>query len=115
MWECVPVAQELRIPLLDPWGSADPITDNGYRPSCSFRLSLKDGWAGPAFLAYARDTLHTRQVGVLLLNAAWGRSRVPRSCLECTKSRRHYAGTAPEGIVHLILALVRCELERLGP
>ena len=40
--ECLPVAHELRMLLMDPWGSADQITDHGFRPSFSFRLSLKD-------------------------------------------------------------------------
>ncbi len=72
--ECLPLAHELAIPLLDPWGSADRITDNDYRPSWAFRLSLKDSWAAPAFLRFARDQYGARRVGLLLPNTAWGRS-----------------------------------------
>lgn len=72
--ECLPVAQELGIPLLDPWGSADPITDNDLRPSYVFRLSLKDSWAAPAFLRFAREHLGATRIGLLLANTAWGRS-----------------------------------------
>lgn len=72
--ESVPVAQELGLPLLDPWGSADPIIDHNYRPSYTFRLSLKDAWAGPAFLKFAREAHQAGRVGVLLPNTAWGRS-----------------------------------------
>ena len=46
--ECLPVAHELGLLLLDPWGSANPITDHGFSPSYTFRLSLKDAWAAPA-------------------------------------------------------------------
>ncbi|MEN9315794.1 MAG: hypothetical protein RIS35_2187 [Pseudomonadota bacterium] len=72
--ECVPVAHELGVPLLDPWGSADGITDHNFRPSYTFRLSLKDAWAGPAFIRFARERYKADRVGVLLPNTAWGRS-----------------------------------------
>lgn len=72
--ECVPVAHELGIPLLNPWGSADSITDHSYQPSFTFRLSLKDAWAGPAFIRFAQQTYSANRVGVILPNTAWGRS-----------------------------------------
>ena len=72
--ECLPVAHELGIPLLDPWGSADSITDHDHRPSYTFRLSLKDAWAGPAFVQFAREHHKASRLGVLLPNTAWGRS-----------------------------------------
>ena len=72
--ECLPVAQELGVLLLDPWGSADPITDHSYRPSYSFRLSLKDAWAGPAFVRFSKQQFKANRLGVLLPNTAWGRS-----------------------------------------
>ena len=72
--ECIPVAHELGIPLMDPWGSADGITDHRYRPSYTFRLSLKDTWAGPAFIDFAKQQYKATRVGVLLPNTAWGRS-----------------------------------------
>ncbi|NTV11953.1 MAG: ABC transporter substrate-binding protein, partial [Zoogloea sp.] len=72
--ECVPVAQELGVLLLDPWGSADPIIDHNFRPSYTFRLSLKDSWAAPAFLRFARQERKAGRVGVLLPSTSWGRS-----------------------------------------
>ena len=72
--ECLPVAHELGIPLLDPWGSADPITEHNYRPSYTFRLSLKDAWAAPAFMRFAKQRYQATRLGVLLPNTAWGRS-----------------------------------------
>lgn len=72
--ECVPVAQELEIPLMDPWGSADQITDHHHTPSYTFRLSLKDSWAAPAFVKFAKARYGATRLGVLLPNTAWGRS-----------------------------------------
>lgn len=72
--ECVPIAQELGIPLLDPWGSADQITEHSHQPSYTFRLSLKDSWAAPAFVRFAKQRYQARRLGLLLPNTAWGRS-----------------------------------------
>lgn len=83
--ECLPLAHELGILLLDPWGSADGIIDHAYRPSYTFRLSLKDAWAGPAFVRFARETHKARRVGVLLPNTAWGRSNLAAISQAATK------------------------------
>lgn len=72
--ECLQPAHELGVLLLDPWGSADRITEHDYRPSYSFRLSLKDAWAGPAFVRFARERHGAKRLGVLLPNTSWGRS-----------------------------------------
>ncbi|QTQ37058.1 ABC transporter substrate-binding protein [Aromatoleum petrolei] len=72
--EWLPVAQELGVLILDPWGSADPITEHKYGPSYSFRLSLKDSWAAPVMLNFARQQRGARRVGILLPNTGWGRS-----------------------------------------
>lgn len=72
--ECLPVAHELRMLLLDPWGSADQITDHGFRPSFSFRLSLKDEWAAQAFVRFARQRHGAKRLGLLVPNTHWGRS-----------------------------------------
>lgn len=72
--ECVPVAHELGVLLMDPWGSADQITDHSHRPSYTFRLSLKDAWAGPAMVRFVKQRHGAGRVGVLLPNTAWGRS-----------------------------------------
>lgn len=72
--EWLPVAQELGIPVFATWSSANSITDHDHKPSWSFRLSLKDDWAAPAMLRYARNELKVRKVGVLVPNTVWGRS-----------------------------------------
>lgn len=72
--ESLPVVHELGIPLMDPWGAADIITDHDYRPSYTFRLSLKDSWAAPVMLKFAKNSYGADRIGVLLPNTAWGRS-----------------------------------------
>lgn len=62
-----------KIIMLDVWGSADGITDHDFKPSYSFRLSLKDAFAMPAMLAHVQAK-GLSKVGVLLPNTGWGRS-----------------------------------------
>ena len=71
--ESIPLIHELKLPLLNPWASADGIIDNGYEPSYAFRLSLRDSWAMPTMLRHAAKK-GVKQVGLLLLNTGWGRS-----------------------------------------
>ena len=70
--ESVPLIHALKLPLLDPWASADAIVDNGYAPNYVFRLSLRDSWAMPTMLRHAAKK-GAKQVGLLLLNTGWGR------------------------------------------
>lgn len=71
--EMLPVAHEMGILLMDPWGSADEITENKYIPNLSFRLSLKDRYAMPFLLDEAAKRGFSR-VGLLVPNTGWGRS-----------------------------------------
>jgi branched-chain amino acid transport system substrate-binding protein len=72
--EWIPVAQALKIPVFATWSSANPITDNVQNPSYVFRLSLKDSWAAPVLLRFAKEQKKSARVGVLLPNTSWGRS-----------------------------------------
>lgn len=74
MVEWLQPAHEIGMPIFATWSSADPITDHKLRPSFSFRLSLKDAWAAPVLLRFARRTHQAKRVGLLLANTAWGRS-----------------------------------------
>jgi branched-chain amino acid transport system substrate-binding protein len=73
--EAIPLIHELKLPLLDPWGSADGIVDNGRSPNYVFRLSLRDSWAMPTMLRHA-SAKGAKRVGLLLLNTSWGRSNL---------------------------------------
>lgn len=72
--EALPLVHQIGLPLLDPWGSADGITEHAYRPSYTFRLSIKDAWVGPAFVRFAQEQHGARKLGLLVPNTAWGRS-----------------------------------------
>lgn len=72
--EALPLVHEIGIPLLNPWGSADGITDHAYRPSYTFRLSIRDSWVGPAFVRFAQERHAARRLGLIVPNTAWGRS-----------------------------------------
>lgn len=72
--ECVPVAQELHVPLLAAWSAADGITESKQRPNFVFRLSLRDEWAMAAMVGHARRRLRAQRLAILLPNTAWGRS-----------------------------------------
>lgn len=71
--EALPEIHRLKLPLLDPWAAADPITDHEYRPGYVFRLSLRDSWAIEAMVRHAKDR-KLRKLGLLLPNTEWGRS-----------------------------------------
>lgn len=70
--ETIPVVHELGLVLLDPWASADAITDNGRVPNYAFRLSLRDSDAMPAMLGYARRR-GLERIGLVLPTTGWGR------------------------------------------
>lgn len=74
-----------KIPLLDVWGSADGVTDHAFKPSYTFRLSLKDAWAMPAMLTQA-VAKGGDKIGVLLPNTGWGRSN--QAALESALAKR---------------------------
>ena len=71
--ESLPLIHEQKLVLLDPWAANDKIVENGYVPNYAFRLSLKDSWAVPAMMGYARKRGFSK-VGLLLVNTSWGRN-----------------------------------------
>jgi branched-chain amino acid transport system substrate-binding protein len=72
--EMLPDAHRLRVPLISVWASADPITDHEYKPSYSFRVSLKDDWGVEAMMKRLSSRYKVRQACAILPNTAWGRS-----------------------------------------
>lgn len=71
--ESLPFLHEVGLPLLDPWAANDKVIENGFNPNFAFRLSLKDSWAVPAMIEYARRRKLDR-IGLLLVNTSWGRN-----------------------------------------
>ena len=72
--EILPEAHRLKVPMISVWGSADPITDHDYKPSYSFRVSLKDDWGVEAMMNRLTTKYSVRQGCAILPNTAWGRS-----------------------------------------
>ena len=72
--EMLPDAHRLKVPLISVWASADPITDHGYKPSYSFRVSLKDNWGVEAMMKRLSSRYKVRQACAIFPNTSWGRS-----------------------------------------
>jgi branched-chain amino acid transport system substrate-binding protein len=73
--ELLPEIHRLKIPFLNPWAAADPITEHGFSPDYVFRLSLRDTWAIQKMMQHAaRRSLD--DVALILPNSAWGRSNL---------------------------------------
>ncbi len=71
--ESLPLIHKQELVLLDPWAANDKVVENGFAPNYAFRLSLKDSWAVPAMMSYARRSAVSK-VGLLLVNTSWGRN-----------------------------------------
>lgn len=84
--EVLPVIHRTGLLLMNPWGSADPITDHAFRPSSTFRLSLKDAHAAPAMLKFAKEAKKADRIGLLLPNTSWGRSNEAALSREAEKA-----------------------------
>ena len=72
--EVLPDAHRMKVPLISVWGSADAITDHGYQPSYSFRVSLKDEWGVEAMIRRMGQKYKATSACAFLPNTAWGRS-----------------------------------------
>lgn len=72
--ETLPEAHRLKTPLISVWGSADQITDHSYKPSYSFRVSLKDSWGVEGMMRRISKKYKAKNACAFLPNTAWGRS-----------------------------------------
>ena len=77
----LPLAHELKLPLLAPWSATDGIIDHDFRPSYTFRLSLRDSWVIQT-LFHDAERRGLKKLGLLVPNGAWGRGNE-------TAARRH--------------------------
>lgn len=90
--ECVPIAHELKLPLLAPWSAADEIIDHSLKPSYTFRLSLRDSWALPVMIRHATRK-GAKRLAILLPNSSWGRSSL-------RAAQAHLATQRASSLVH---------------
>ena len=67
---------ELRIPLINPWGSVTAITKNGRKPNYAFRVSVSDEYAGEFLARYVLEVIGARRPAIIADTTAWGGSNV---------------------------------------
>ena len=70
----VPIANESRLPFMDPWAAGTAITKNGAKDNYVFRVSAVDELVDKAMLQYAQKTHNARKPGMILVNNPWGES-----------------------------------------
>jgi branched-chain amino acid transport system substrate-binding protein len=69
-----PLANQAKVPFMNPWAAGTPITHNGANPNFVFRTSAVDELVDKGMLAYAQKTFHTSKFGLLMINNPWGES-----------------------------------------
>lgn len=82
--ELTPLVQEIGLPLMATWSSADGIIDPAQKRYV-FRLSLTDSWAIRATSDYLVRQRKLQRIGLLVPNTAWGRSSL--EALEAIQKR----------------------------
>ena len=70
----VPVANQEKVPFMDPWAAGTPITQNGANPNFVFRVSAVDEIVDRAMLQYAIKNFKATKPGMILVNNPWGES-----------------------------------------
>src|SRR6476620_3410117 len=70
----VPIANENKLPFMDPWAAGTPITKNGAKDNYVFRVSAVDEIVDKAMLQYAQKTFNAKNCGMILVNNPWGES-----------------------------------------
>jgi branched-chain amino acid transport system substrate-binding protein len=70
----VPIANENKLPFMDPWAAGTPITKNGAKDNYVFRVSAVDEIVDKAMLQYAQKTFNAKHCGMILVNNPWGES-----------------------------------------
>src|ERR671934_260804 len=70
----VPIANDNKLPFMDPWAAGTPITKNGAKDNYVFRVSAVDEIVDKAVLQYAQKTFNAKNCGMILVNNPWGES-----------------------------------------
>jgi len=70
----VPIANENKLPFMDPWAAGTPITKNGAKDNYVFRVSAVDELVDKAMLQYAQKMYNAKKPGMILVNNPWGES-----------------------------------------
>jgi len=70
----IPIANEQKVPFMDPWAAGTKITHNGFDPNFVFRVSAVDELVDKAMLQYALKNFSTKTPGIIVVNNPWGES-----------------------------------------
>src|SRR5256714_9411803 len=70
----VPIANENKLPFMDPWAAGTPITKNGAKDNYVFRVSAVDEIVDKAMLQYSQKAFSAKNCGMILVNNPWGES-----------------------------------------
>src|SRR2546430_11771000 len=70
----VPIANENKLPFMDPWAAGTRIGKNGAKDKYVFRVSAVDELVDKAMLQYAQKTFNAKNCGMILVNNPWGES-----------------------------------------
>jgi len=70
----VPIANESKLPFMDPWAAGTAITKNGAKDNYVFRVSAVDELVDKAMLQYAQKVYKAQKPGMILVNNPWGES-----------------------------------------
>jgi branched-chain amino acid transport system substrate-binding protein len=88
----VPIANENKLPFMDPWAAGTPITKNGAKDNYVFRVSAVDELVDRAMLQYAQKTHNARKPGMILVNNPWGESNEKGLTAALAEKRMNAAG-----------------------
>jgi len=88
----VPIANENKLPFMDPWAAGTPITKNGAKDNYVFRVSAVDEIVDKAMLQYAQKTFNAKNCGMILVNNPWGESNEKGLRAALTEKRVKWAG-----------------------
>ncbi|OZI25882.1 ethanolamine utilization protein EutN [Bordetella genomosp. 9] len=69
-----PLANQAKVPFMNPWAAGTAITRNGADPNYVFRVSAVDELVDKGMVAYAQKTFKTTKFGLLMINNPWGES-----------------------------------------
>lgn len=67
---------ELKVPLINPWGSMAAITRNGHTPNYAFRVSVSDLYADEFLVRYALTVIGATHPAILADTSDWGKANV---------------------------------------
>ncbi len=70
----IQIANDQKVPFMDPWAAGTNITHNGFKPNFVFRVSAMDESVDEAMVQYAQKHFGSKRPGIIVVNNPWGES-----------------------------------------